>query len=215
MLENLRFYPGEQANDPAFARALADLADCYVNDAFGSSHREHASIVGVPALLPSAAGCLMQRELEMLGLPPLRERAEDIPELAQRLFARIREKHNRPDLRLPNSLLPLFRGYEWPGNVRELENVIERLVVLTPGSEISIEDLPEHLRRGSAVIEELRLDLPAQGISLESVEKELILRALKKFQWNQTHAAQYLDISRRTLIYRMEKYGIRKDDAAG
>jgi two-component system NtrC family response regulator len=47
------------------------------------------------------------------------------------------------------------------------------------------------------------------------VEKELILRALKKFQWNQTHAAQYLDISRRTLIYRMEKYGIRKDDAAG
>ncbi len=67
MLENLRFYRGEEANDPAFAQALAALADLYVNDAFGSSHRAHASIVGVPRLLPAAAGCLMQREIEMLG----------------------------------------------------------------------------------------------------------------------------------------------------
>jgi phosphoglycerate kinase len=67
MLENLRFHRGEEANDPAFAGALAALADLYVNDAFGSSHRAHASIVGVPALLPAAAGRLMQRELEMLG----------------------------------------------------------------------------------------------------------------------------------------------------
>lgn len=67
MLENLRFYPGEEGNDPAFAQALAALADLYVNDAFGSSHRAHASIVGVPRLLPAAAGRLMQREMEMLG----------------------------------------------------------------------------------------------------------------------------------------------------
>lgn len=67
MLENLRFYRGEEANDPAFAQALAALADLYVNDAFGSSHRAHASIVAVPRLLPAAAGRLMQREIEMLG----------------------------------------------------------------------------------------------------------------------------------------------------
>ena len=67
MLENLRFYPGEEANDPAFAQALAALADLYVNDAFGSSHRAHASIVGVPRMIPAAAGRLMQREIEMLG----------------------------------------------------------------------------------------------------------------------------------------------------
>ncbi|MEN6342758.1 MAG: phosphoglycerate kinase [Methanospirillum sp.] len=67
MLENLRFYRGEEANDPAFAQALAALADLYVNDAFGSSHRAHASIVGVPRLLPAAAGRLMERELRMLG----------------------------------------------------------------------------------------------------------------------------------------------------
>ena len=58
------------------------------------------------------------------------------------------------------------------------------------------------------VLEALHLDLPPQGISLEGVEKELILRALVKFDWNQTQAARYLDISRRTLIYRMEKYGL-------
>jgi phosphoglycerate kinase len=66
MLENLRFYRGEEANDPSFAKALAAVADVYVNDAFGSSHRAHASIVGVPRLLPAAAGRLMQREIEVL-----------------------------------------------------------------------------------------------------------------------------------------------------
>jgi two-component system NtrC family response regulator len=145
-----------------------------------------------------------------LALPPLRERAEDIPELAQCLFLNARQKHGRPELRLPASLLPLFRGYYWPGNVRELENVIERLVVLTAASEITLEDLPEYLRQENAAVDELRLDLPAGGLSLESVERDLIVRALNKFSWNQTHAAQYLDISRRTLIYRMEKYGLRK-----
>jgi len=145
-----------------------------------------------------------------LELPPLRARAEDIPELAQYLFHQLRQKHGRPELRLPASLLGFFAGYSWPGNVRELENVIERLVVLTAGNEITLEDLPECLRREKAAVDQLRLDLPAEGLSLEGVEKELIVRALKKFSWNQTQAALYLDISRRTLIYRMEKYGLRK-----
>jgi two-component system NtrC family response regulator len=57
------------------------------------------------------------------------------------------------------------------------------------------------------------LDLPPHGISLEAVEKELIVRALEKFNWNQTHAAQYLDLSRKTLIYRMEKFGLKRDRA--
>ena len=62
----------------------------------------------------------------------------------------------------------------------------------------------------SCAAEELHLDLPPQGISLEGVEKELIVRALEKFNWNQTHAVQCLDISRKTLIYQMEKFGLRK-----
>jgi phosphoglycerate kinase len=67
LLENLRFDPGEEAGDPAFVERLVDDFDCYVNDAFGASHRAHASIVGPPRVLPSAAGRLLQREVEVLG----------------------------------------------------------------------------------------------------------------------------------------------------
>lgn len=74
LMENLRFHPGETANDPAFVAELVDGQDCYVNDAFGASHREHASIVGPPLHLPSAAGRLLAREVEVLG--GIRERAK-------------------------------------------------------------------------------------------------------------------------------------------
>jgi phosphoglycerate kinase len=67
MLENLRFEPGEMDNDPGFATSLAGSCDAYVNDAFGASHRAHASIVGPPVVLPSAAGRLLTREVEVLG----------------------------------------------------------------------------------------------------------------------------------------------------
>jgi two-component system NtrC family response regulator len=146
-----------------------------------------------------------------LELPPLRERAEDIPELVQAIFLEATRKTGKTGLKLPPALLPYFCGYRWPGNVRELENVIERLVVLTVGDEILFDDLPEFVRRDTAAVEGMRLDLPTQGISLEGVEKELIVKALETFNWNQTHAARYLDLSRRTLIYRMEKYGIQKE----
>jgi len=149
-----------------------------------------------------------------LELPPLRERAEDIPELVQQFFVKSKEKQGRPELTLLPSLLPYFSAYRWPGNVRELENVIERVVVLSRGDDVTLSDLPEFLRRERPAAEEFHFDLPPQGISLEGVEKELIIRALEKFNWNQTHAAQYLDISRKTLIYRMEKFGLRKEQAA-
>lgn len=74
VLENVRFHRGEEANDPEFAQRLADLADVYVNDAFGAIHRAHASIVGVPRLLPAAAGLLVEREVDRL------REVEDAPE---------------------------------------------------------------------------------------------------------------------------------------
>jgi phosphoglycerate kinase len=67
LMENLRFDPGEEGNDPDFARRLVEGCDLYVNDAFGASHRAHASIVGPPSMLPSAAGRLLAREVEVLG----------------------------------------------------------------------------------------------------------------------------------------------------
>lgn len=149
-----------------------------------------------------------------LELPPLRERLDDIPELVQHFFSKLKQKHGRNDLALPISLMPYFSNYRWPGNIRELENIIERLVVLTPGNEITLAHLPAFLRREYASLDMLNIELPPRGISLEAIEKELILRALEKFHWNQTHAAKYLDISRKALMYRMEKHGIQKPDGA-
>jgi two-component system NtrC family response regulator len=146
-----------------------------------------------------------------LVLPPLRDRADDIPELVQFFFTKERERQGRPELTLPPALLAHFQDYRWPGNIRELENVIERIVVLARGDEITVRDLPDFLRRERPPAEMLQLDLPASGISLESVEKDLIVRALKKFGGNQTHAARYLDISRKALIYRMEKHDLRRE----
>jgi DNA-binding NtrC family response regulator len=145
-----------------------------------------------------------------LELPPLRDRAEDIPVLAQHFFVKARMAQGRPELVMPPSLLSRFQEYRWPGNIRELENVIERIVVLARGDEITLSDLPDFLRRERPAVDMLQLELPDQGISLEAVEKELISRALEKFRGNQTHAAKYLDISRKALIYRMEKHDVRR-----
>ena len=150
-----------------------------------------------------------------LDLPPLRDRAEDIAELAIHFFEQTRHKHGRPNLLLPASLLPYFCSYRWPGNVRELENVIERIVVLSRSDEVTLGDLPEPLRRQQPALDFLPLELPHTGIHIEAIEKELILRALRKFDWNQTHAARFLDLSRKTLIYRMEKFGLRKEQQDG
>jgi DNA-binding NtrC family response regulator len=148
-----------------------------------------------------------------LLLPPLRERMEDIPDLVQYFFRKSRQKNDRPELVMAPALLPYFARYRWPGNVRELENVVERMVVLARGDEISVQDLPEFLRRERAGVEALEIDLPPQGVSLEAIEKELIVKALERCGWNQTQAARYLDISRKTLIYRMERHGIRRQHA--
>jgi two-component system NtrC family response regulator len=147
-----------------------------------------------------------------LELPPLRQRLEDVPELVQHLFLKAKQKHSLPNLRLSPALVARFCGYRWPGNVRELENVIERLAVLSDGEEITLDDLPDFLRKEKPETEGLQLELPPNGISLDAVEKELIERALQKFDGNQTKAASFLDISRRTLIYRMEKHGIQRSD---
>jgi two-component system, NtrC family, response regulator len=146
-----------------------------------------------------------------MTIPPLRERAEDIPDLVRHFWDRSRQKHDRMELSLPQALLPFFSRYHWPGNIRELENAMERIIVLSRGPEVTLSDLPEFLRQERPVLDSVQLELPPTPISLDAVEKELILRALQRFDWNQTKAAQYLDLTRKTLIYRMEKHGIRKE----
>jgi len=146
-----------------------------------------------------------------LELPPLRERREDIPELAQHLFRKLQERHAVPRLRVHPMVISRLCDQRWPGNVRQLENVVERMVVLAAGEEITEADLPDEIRSTPAAGSLGHFQLPEQGISLEGVERELLMRALEKFNGNQTQAARFLDISRRTLIYRMEKHGLAKE----
>ena len=142
-------------------------------------------------------------------LPPLRERAEDIPELVEHFWKLATKTHSRPELQLPENLTPYFSRYHWPGNIRELENLIERITILSLGPAVSLEDLPEILRQQRGVLDAIQLELPATPISLEAVERELIVQALNRFNGNQTKAANYLNLTRKTLIYRMERYGLR------
>lgn len=141
-------------------------------------------------------------------LPPLRERRDDIPLLLTHFL----KKHcSRYQLAMPpitDDALELLTRYAWPGNVRELENVVEHAVVLGPSEAIRIDDLPAHIRNAKSRVTSIGLKLPDEGIDLEEVEKEILLQALERNQWNQTRAARYLNLSRKTLIYRMDKFSL-------
>ena len=148
-----------------------------------------------------------------IEIPPLRDRPSDILEMLQFFFERDKQKHSRPNLRLPSDLLPAFTSYRWPGNVRQLENLVERLILLCDGNEVQWSDLPQQMRAG--VSDDLiRMELPPDGLDLEAVEKELLTKALDQFKGNQTRAAAYLNISRKSFIHRMAKFGIHKHTVA-
>ena len=138
-----------------------------------------------------------------IHLPPLRERRKDIPVLIKYFCG----KHCSEKITIDNDALESLITYPWPGNVRELENTVERLLIMRNGDVISVEDLPDKFRQhgasGSAFVM-----LPAEGYSLEQLEREVVVAALERNSWNQTAAARFLRIPRHTLIYRIEKYGI-------
>ena len=128
MVENVRFEPGEEANDPAFAEQLASLADVYVNDAFGTAHRAHASTEGVAHLLPAVAGRLMARELDVLGA--------------------VLERPKRP-------LVAIIGGAKISTKVRVLSNLLERVDTLWVGGAMASTFLrAEGLATGHSLVEE-------------------------------------------------------------
>jgi two-component system NtrC family response regulator len=149
-----------------------------------------------------------------LKLPPLRHRLQDIPEFVMDFFNRNAQKHNRPNLRLPQTLLPLFTAYDWPGNIRQLQNVVERMVVLCRGDEITLSDLPEFLQQRTIDARPSEGARIAEGMTLDAVEKQLILQALRRFNWNQTQTALFLGVTRKTLIGKIARHGIEKDPPA-
>ncbi len=149
-----------------------------------------------------------------IRMPSLRERADDIPLLVDHFLDKHSERLARPRPAVEKTVYSAFNLYSWPGNIRELENVIERALVLDKDGVLGLDDLPERLSAREQRIGNLRLELPDEGISLETVERELLLAALEKHNWNQTRAAGYLGITRSTLLYRMQKFGLERDKVA-
>jgi len=143
-----------------------------------------------------------------IDVPPLRERRDDIPLLVSHFLRSFSERYHISPLTVTDEAMDLILRYPWPGNVRQLENTIERLVVLANGNVLRPEDLPQEVREAESRIAKIDLKLPDESIDLEQVEKEILSQALQKHAGNQTRAAKYLNISRKTLIYRMEKFGL-------
>jgi DNA-binding NtrC family response regulator len=147
-----------------------------------------------------------------IEVPPLRERRSDIPLLIDYFI----KKHTKNSANKIKSISPeakkILLEYSYPGNVRQLESAIERAVLLAEGGVIRVEDLPYEMQipetPASAVFK-----LPPNGINFEEVEKSLILQAMERTNYNITKAAKLLGLTFRTLQYRLEKFGIKRNES--
>jgi two-component system NtrC family response regulator len=149
-----------------------------------------------------------------IRVPPLRERPEDIPPLVEYFM---KELGAGREMTVPPPIMEELKSRTWPGNVRELKNACERIAILCGGTEVSMEDLPPAASRagdagraGEGAGEEWP-PLPPEGLSLVDLEKKVIERALRLKGGNITQAAAYLRVPRHILVYRIEKFGIRRD----
>lgn len=143
-------------------------------------------------------------------VPPLRQRREDIPALAEQLLGRLRARMSKGDIRFSADALACLAAYSWPGNVRELENIIERALIYADDTMIRPGDLefPADSRAGVASTMPRGDGSAPDATSLERLEREAIERALAAHGGNRTRAAQELGISRRTILYRIKRYGL-------
>ena len=145
-----------------------------------------------------------------IRVPPLRERVEDIPLLAQHFLETYARKNKKRIKGFTPLAMDMFLKYDWPGNVRELENAVERAVILGPGDYISEKELPLSIAKAYPHGEEL--DRPPavskEPQSLEEAEKEAVLAALKVAGGNKSETARLLGITRKTLHKKLQKYGV-------
>jgi DNA-binding NtrC family response regulator len=147
-----------------------------------------------------------------IGLPPLRERRDDLL-LLIRHFAQSKARDmSIPEKTFKPEAIDTLLRYPWPGNVRELENLIERLLVLCEGTTVGIDDLPDQVRRSEqdpgTIKEQVLQGRKSLGDAVDEFEREIIQEALLQTDYNQTRAADMLGTTRRILKYRMDKLGI-------
>jgi DNA-binding NtrC family response regulator len=138
-----------------------------------------------------------------IALPPLRQRAEDVPVLAMEFLRELAARYNKPITSIPATTEHLLTAYSWPGNVRELRNVIEQSVLLARGEELDPSLLPQMMHREPAPADVLRI---AIGTTMETIEREVILRTLEANKGNKTATAEVLGISRRSIYNKLAEY---------
>jgi transcriptional regulator with PAS, ATPase and Fis domain len=139
-------------------------------------------------------------------LPPLRDRNGDIRLLIDYYVDRFNREFRKRVRGVNDAALALLHHYSWPGNIRELRNAIERAMLLVDHEWLTPQDFPSLTRQSSAASV---FRLPPEGVNLEEVERQLLLQALERSRWNQTHAGQLLRINRDQVRYRIEKFGLR------
>ena len=143
-----------------------------------------------------------------LRIPALRERREDILPLVKHFVDKYNEDFHKTIREMSKEVEHFFMAYDWPGNVRELKNVIERAMILGEGDTLLLEHLPMEIVGENQERIMTGLRLPPEGISMDKLEEALVREALKMTGGNQTKAARLLGISRDSLRYRMQKFGI-------
>ncbi len=144
-------------------------------------------------------------------LPPLRERGSDIPALVQRFLEKANATHGTSVAEIDPAALDLLVRHPWPGNIRQLESVVERAVLLCEGTTVKPADLPLEIRlQTSPAARPYGFEIPAEGIDIEDLERQLIVQAMERSGWIIARAARLLGLTYRTLQYRLEKFGIRK-----
>lgn len=140
-------------------------------------------------------------------LPPLRERPEDIAPLALHFVDTLCRELRQPARQLASETVDALERYDWPGNAREIRNLLERLLLLHDDDPIGPDLLTREFQDGGAERDRLVV-LPPEGLDLEEIEQDLIRQALERTNGNKTGAARLLGLSRDTLRYRLDKYGI-------
>jgi transcriptional regulator with PAS, ATPase and Fis domain len=145
-----------------------------------------------------------------ISLPPLRERLEDVLELADTFLEQIGETVGKPAAGIARDAKDQLLSYTWPGNVRELRNAIERAVILADGGYIRGEHLPvTGARQPSNAAEPAgAAAFPPGGVNLEAIERSFVIKALRQARHNKTRAAKLLGLTRAQLYSRIEKYGL-------
>ncbi len=144
-----------------------------------------------------------------LQLPPLRQRRDDIAPLLLAFSRELAARHRLDPPMFDKKVVQRLESYPWPGNIRELRNLCERMVILHHSKTITQEMLPPELSNGSSNNAQASdFSLPANGISLEELEREMINQALERTRGNRSRAARLLGLTRDTLLYRIKKHSL-------